>query len=384
MSALVQVPRDILLLVRTDTAWHRGILQGIAHFAADHANWHFTVVDVNAGQNLIPSRWCGDGIICRVTSDELANQILESGVPAVNVSWLQHGRDHVDNVVSKEQSCAKLAFHCFSDRRFTRIGYIGAPPWLNYGDEIPRTIAELGEEHGIDIHHFPLTLSFRDSFGINTSRLSHWLSEIEKPFAVVTWTSRVGQLLTKVAQDQGLAIPNDLAILCIEHDPLWSSLAPVPLSFIDQDPWRVGYMAAKQLAARLAGKAVDDSMFVEPIAVVERRSTAISATNCEVVRRAISFIYSKAESGIHVDDVVHEVGVSRRTLEAKFKQELSTSPAVFLKKIQLQRVAQLLRSTKLSVTEIARESGFVYPEVLIRSFKKKYGMTPMQFRGAGV
>lgn len=103
----------------------------------------------------------------------------------------------------------------------------------------------------------------------------------------------------------------------------------------------------------------------------------------EDLSAAIKFIYESANAGIAVSDVVNHVGISRRALEGKFRAELKVSPAVFIKRIQLQSVAKLLRTTKLPISTIASRTGFNYPEVLMRAFKRVYGVTPMQFRGAG-
>ena len=175
-----------------------------------------------------------------------------------------------------------------------------------------------------------------------------------------------------------------MAVLSIEHDPLWSALAPVPISYIDQDPWRVGYTAAKLLHSLIKGNAVpDEPIKINPISIVQRRSTEASAAKDPTLDRALKFIYEQAKSGITVKNVVDHVQVSRRGLEARFRNELDCSPAAFIKRIQLQSVAKLLRTTKLNISAIAQQTGFAYPEVLMRAFKREFGVTPMQFRGAG-
>ena len=181
-----------------------------------------------------------------------------------------------------------------------------------------------------------------------------------------------------------MRVPDDVAILCIEHDHLFSSLAPVPLTNLDQDPWRVGYLAAK-LLDKLAqgGVPPKQEIRIPPISVVPRLSTDSTAVNDPELSTAIRFIYDNVKSGIVVQDVVKHVGISRRALETRFRNQLDCSPAAFIRKIQLQLVARLLRTTKLSVSQIAFRAGFEYPEVMMRSFKKEYSLTPMGFRYSG-
>ena len=215
--------------------------------------------------------------------------------------------------------------------------------------------------------------------------LVEWLASRPKPFALVVWNSVIGQQVTQACLNQGYDVPQNVAILCIEHDPLWSSLAPVPLSNIDQDPWLVGYSAAKLLHTTIkGGPRPPRAIRIAPISIVQRLSTEASAVKDPVLGKALKFIYENARSGLSVSDVVAHVDISRRALESKFKQELNCSPGVYMRRIQLQAVARLLRTTKLTITAIAERTGFVYPEVLMRAFKRQYGVTPMQFRGAGL
>ena len=201
---------------------------------------------------------------------------------------------------------------------------------------------------------------------------------------MVVWNTVVGQIVTGVCAENSIRIPEHLGVVSIEHDPLWSALAPIPITFVDQDPWRVGYTAAKLLHSLIKGHAVpDEPIKISPISIVQRRSTETSSAKDPVLDRALKYIHENARCGISVKNVVDHVNVSRRGLESRFKKELDCSPAALIKRIQLQNVAKLLRTTKLNISAIAQQTGFAYPEVLMRAFKRVYGVTPMQFRGAG-
>ena len=49
-------------------------------------------------------------------------------------------------------------------------------------------------------------------------------------------------------------------------------------------------------------------------------------------------------------------------------------------KLRLERAEFLLSSTEFSITEISMQSGFNNVSFFIRSFKKAYGLTPLQYR----
>jgi AraC-like DNA-binding protein len=65
----------------------------------------------------------------------------------------------------------------------------------------------------------------------------------------------------------------------------------------------------------------------------------------------------------------------RLTLRHLFKQETGTTPGQYLKAIRLKRAATLLRTTFMSVKEIAMNVGLTTASYFVREFRKSYGMT---------
>ncbi len=378
-------PLEVALLVKTDADWHRNVLMGASQYSEDAGGWNFTVppADIN-GEVFLPEDWDGDGVICRATSDELEAAVLGKNVPAVNISWLDSTTNKIPRVCSDQRACAVMAARFLIEKQYENYGYIGFPPWRNYSNLIQETLQRELQQHGHVLHNYELSADAQQDHGINAEKLSEWIQSMPKPVALVVWDSIVGQKVVSNCIANGLEVPNSVAALCIEHDPLWSALAPVPISNIDQDPWRVGFNAAKLLHQLIKGeKAPDPPIQIPPISIVQRRSTEASSVKDPILDQAVKFIYENAKTGITVKDLLSHTGISRRGLETRFKDELSCSPAAFIRRIQLQAVARLLRTTNLTISVIAHRTGFAYPEVLMRAFKREFGVTPMQFRGAG-
>ncbi len=376
---------SIALLVKTDADWHRSLILGVAQYAEDVGGWNFTVPPADGnGDVALPTDWQGDGIIGRITSERVETAILSTNLPCVNVSWLTFASPEIPSVYSDERGCARLAAQFLLEKQYDHYGYIGFPPWLPYSHALEESLREQYQCRGFQLDSFELSHDAQQNCGIDSQRLKEWLEQIGKPAAIVVWSSAMGQIVTQQCLKWGIDVPHAIAILCVEHDPLWSSLAPIPLSNIDQDPWRVGFSAAKLLHSMIKGNpAPVEPILIDPISIVQRRSTEASAAKDPVLDLALKFIYLNAKNGLTVKDVVDHIAISRRGLEAKFKHELNCSPAAFIRRIQLQSVARLLRTTELNISAIAGRTGFAYPEVLMRSFKREFGLTPMQFRGAG-
>ena len=70
------------------------------------------------------------------------------------------------------------------------------------------------------------------------------------------------------------------------------------------------------------------------------------------------------------------LGMSRRQLFRKFKAVVGCTPNFFIRNLRLQRAADLLRSTRMTVLEITYAVGFCDPKYFRAMFRGKYGVLP--------
>jgi transcriptional regulator GlxA family with amidase domain len=99
----------------------------------------------------------------------------------------------------------------------------------------------------------------------------------------------------------------------------------------------------------------------------------------EVVISSLEARPTKAWATSELGDLVNLSGSRLRHL---FKQETGTTPAQYLKAIRLRQAATLLRTTFMSIKEIAMSVGLTTASYFVREFRKSYGMTPTEFRNA--
>lgn len=97
--------------------------------------------------------------------------------------------------------------------------------------------------------------------------------------------------------------------------------------------------------------------------------------------RAVRFIHDNATQGIHVRDVAAHIRVSRRWLDGQFVKRLGRTPHEEIVRVQFAAVERLLADTDLSLEEIAGQCGFRHPEYMSAAFKRRYGVSPSQWRG---
>lgn len=107
-----------------------------------------------------------------------------------------------------------------------------------------------------------------------------------------------------------------------------------------------------------------------------------SSTPQEHVERAISFMQSNFSYEIGVAEVARAVGIERSYLYRIFRRWQGCSPKEYLMQVRLQNAAKMLRSTQLSVTEIALSCGFREASLFGKQFKAAFGISPLKYRVA--
>ena len=81
-----------------------------------------------------------------------------------------------------------------------------------------------------------------------------------------------------------------------------------------------------------------------------------------------------------IEELARVAGVHPSTLTRAFRRHYRMSIAEYVRTAKLERALALLRTSDLSIGEIAAECGFVDQSHFTRRFRAKYGGTPGQFR----
>lgn len=112
------------------------------------------------------------------------------------------------------------------------------------------------------------------------------------------------------------------------------------------------------------------------------RSACIAAPELseDYLERAIAYISNNFVYDIRISDIANYVGIDRTYLYKLFVDRNKISPQQFLIEYRLKYACRLIKETNLTITEIAVSSGFKDAPSMNKHFRKRYGMTPMQFR----
>lgn len=101
----------------------------------------------------------------------------------------------------------------------------------------------------------------------------------------------------------------------------------------------------------------------------------------ELIKNVTEFIKSNIDDeSLSPSSIAEFVGVSKATLYRKFKEITDKTPSEFVRGIRLEHAAKLLRTTKLTVSEIMFKCGFSNKSYFYREFLKQYGGSPKDYR----
>ncbi|MFG6366097.1 helix-turn-helix domain-containing protein [Schaedlerella sp.] len=100
----------------------------------------------------------------------------------------------------------------------------------------------------------------------------------------------------------------------------------------------------------------------------------------EKIDRILNYINHYYYEPLSLTDVAAHFQVSETYLSRYFKKKTGQNFINYLNEVRIENAALELRGTDASITNIAMDSGFSTPSVLNRYFKKKYGITPSEYR----
>jgi AraC-like DNA-binding protein len=146
--------------------------------------------------------------------------------------------------------------------------------------------------------------------------------------------------------------------------------APVPPSNLSPDviPKRLPELVLREvLRAHLASAPAIDHGW-------------LAALHDPVLAPALALLHRQPERRWTVAQLANAVASSRSALDARFRQILGRSPIRYLTAWRMHLAVELLATSELSVSMIARRLGYDSEEAFSRAFKREQGSSPTHWR----
>lgn len=380
-TSMPRARKRIALLVETSLGSGREILRGIARHAREAGDWQL----FHAAGGLPEAfpgwmeGWEGEGIIARIQNEATRDRLESLGIPVVDVLGVCRNRFplvHVDDA-----AIARLVARHFRSRDFVHYAFYGIAG-ENWSER--RAAAYRQACRGamsFSLLEMPRRVAGRreEPFG----RLQDWLRSLPKPVAMMVCSDQRGLELLEACLCEGLAVPEEVAVLGVDNDTALCEISAPPLSSVRGGHFQVGYEAARLLDAILRGETPPpEPILIGPNGLVERESSNQRAIADPQIAKGASFIREHLGETITNDTISRAAGLSRTLFQKRFREATGQSVREFILARRVERALLLLRSTDLPIAEVAEVCGFRHQEYLGQVLKSATGKTPGSVRRA--
>lgn len=376
----------VALLIETSREYARGLLRGVARYQQEHGPW--SIYFEPHGLDDPPPEWLvgwkGDGILARVNNREMADTILATGIPSVDVrgalSDLGLPFIGVDN-----KPVASLAYDHLRDLGLRNFAFCGTPRGENPNQDLRCDyFVKLVEQDGYSCSTWlgEQQRQRAPTWEEQQQQIATWLQELTKPVGIMTCHDDRGQQVLDACRRASVAVPDDAAVISVDNDPHLCNLCTPTMTSIDVNPSLIGYEAAALLDRLMQNEppAQQVTLLGPPRGIAPRRSTDTLLIEDQEVATAIRYIRENATEGVRVADVIALATKAPSTLERRVKKMLGRTIKAEITRVRLARAKLLLSETGFTVAKIAERTGFAEPKYFCEVFRKHEGVTATEYR----
>lgn len=102
----------------------------------------------------------------------------------------------------------------------------------------------------------------------------------------------------------------------------------------------------------------------------------------ETIAQAQDILRGRYAESLNIADLAQELGISVRSLNRRFKNATGISPSFYLQQQRLNTARDLLRTSNLSIAEVANAVGYSDSDYFCRRFRDTMKQTPSAYRAS--
>lgn len=376
--------RHVAAIIETSTQYGRNLIRGIARYGRLH-DWqlHFEYRGKTAAEPDWLADFKGDGVITTSPDQTHSQSLTKKGIPVVDLlNTLQDADGEHLLVDSNHRAVGRLAADHFIEKGHRHFAFLG------YSDHSVSREREIGFTQRLaERGHVPLSHHTPERKA-RTFEAMHggdewFIASLPKPCALFCCWDEVAFRAVQSALEQGIAVPENLAVLGVDNDPVFISTSRVPLSSIDPDIIRMGFLTASWLGEMMDGRPLKNislDRLVPPKGLITRQSSALEAVEDPLVRRFLALLRQQRPGMLTIEELSRDCHVSRRLLEQRVKEVTGKTPRQLLSQTLVDGIQRFLSQTDYTLAHIADLLGFEHAERLSHLFRRQTGMTPGEFR----
>lgn len=113
---------------------------------------------------------------------------------------------------------------------------------------------------------------------------------------------------------------------------------------------------------------------------IHKNSDSAEATYPAYILEIMNEMERNCSAKIPLDELAAQHSFSKYHLAREFKRYTGYSPNEYLTHVRLSLAKEMLKFSRMTITQIAEHTGYNQPSFFIRMFKQKEGITPLEFR----
>ncbi|SDC02697.1 XylR family transcriptional regulator [Paraburkholderia lycopersici] len=387
-SPATQTHHRIALLFNANKVYDREIIAGIGHYLrSTRVAWDLFLEEDFRCRLAGIERFDGDGIIADFDDPAVADALRGCPLPVVAVgSSFEDAAQYppeLPYIATDNCKLVSLAWTHLIGAGLPNLAMYSLPVaqenrWAQERELAFRAIAR---EEGLEAPIYRGLATSASAWNQAIEQLSVWLHSLPKPVGVIAVTDARARHLLQACLIHGIAVPEQVAIIGIDNDPLTRTLTRIPLSSVIQGTEEMGKTAAHLLHQMLRGaRFPGQRILVPPVGINVLESTRHEPLSSPHVMRARHFIRQYACRGIKTEQVADYVGVSRSSLEEYFRRELQCTVHQEILRHKLDAAKAMLASRDASSAEVAIRCGFTSLQYMYAVFRRELGCTPREYQ----
>jgi LacI family transcriptional regulator len=304
--------------------------------------------------------WQGDGAFVIISTPEDARIARALPFPVVNIT-AYFPEPGVATVTADHREIGRVAARHLLERRFKKFGYYGSRDL--YFSELRRDgFVEVIQQHGgsCAVLEVPSIVASGRMWMRQQIQLEDWLRSLQPPVAIMASTDLRADMLLQTCRRLGLRVPDQVAVIGVDNDPVIVSHAQPPLSSVARNDQQAGELAASLLDKMMASQRHQlPVLFVPPTGVVARQSSETLAVEDREMADLVQYIRQHVAENFGVERLPPLVPCSRRTLENRFRAHLGASPAEIIQRLRVDEARRLIEADdKVPLATVAAACGF--------------------------
>lgn len=102
----------------------------------------------------------------------------------------------------------------------------------------------------------------------------------------------------------------------------------------------------------------------------------------ETVKKVHAYLLENLDQRITIEELAKEFGMNTTTLKTVFKDVYGTAIASHIKEHRMEKAAELLTKTDLSISQVAQQVGYESQSKFSAVFKEAFKQTPVEYKNA--